>query len=131
MSFSGKVAVTPSVADKARWTVYGQLTYDAGRRGSITTSPFMLTDGASVPFPLTAFFPRLDRRYFKSVLIHDAALKTRRDLSRNQIDSIFHAALKDEGAGIVTRNLLVGGVRFWGLLVERDGYFRPQENNKG
>lgn len=84
-------------------------------------------DGASVPWPLTAIFPRVHRTYMQSAALHDWCLKHERHrFSRNDIDLMFKSAL------IAQRNKpwrvmgLYWGVKLFGIIVERRGYFKPK-----
>lgn len=122
--FKGTVWIEPI---NREWELKRNFSYDAGKRGTITAPSGMTTDGATVPFPLTLFFPRIDPRYLQSVIIHDAGFKHYRHLSRMRIDSIFHSALKEEGVPFLLRNFLVAGVRVGGVVLEGTGYFRPKQ----
>ena len=79
-------------------------------------------DGASVPWPLTLFIPRHHPKYIRATLLHDYLL-VYRTMSRKRIDGLFHKCLKVDGVGFWRRNLLVAGVRVYGVLKERRKYF--------
>ena len=72
------------------------------------------SDLATIPRPLWVFFPPFGR-YARAAVFHDYIYTEMQHLmTRKAADKIFKSIMTDDGAGVITRNILYCAVRCFG-----------------
>lgn len=91
----------------------------------VTVLSGYLFDGASVPFILTAIFPRVHPKYMQAAALHDWLLtQERHRFSREEIDLMFYQALKVLNNPKWRSFAMYKAVHMYGRVSEGQRYFR-------
>ena len=139
-SFTQATGIKPS-KDKDKWIVTEQFSWYFNEPYFLPTSSasneqkgIELKDiiipsgfafnGADIPFPITAFWPRIHVHYVQAACLHDYMLQhERHTFTRDFIDIQFHDALLALGNNKVKSWCMYQAVRVFGILTEREFYW--------
>lgn len=119
-----------SVLGKAHWRNIQTFRYYIGDVGSdewVDVLAGNLSDGASVPFPVTAFIPAWGS-YSQNVLLHDHlcntyektvrinGVETKVNITRAEIDAIFHESMCVSNVEKWRRDLIMAGINTYRVV---------------
>lgn len=112
-AFTGPLAIEEAHIDSDLWKLLSPLTYEVGDLGSgvfITAEPGFVSDGASIPWPISIVFPRWGKRYRRPSVIHDKCCRMINQgtplaecPTRHRADRIFLEAMTVCGVSVPVR----------------------------
>lgn len=121
-AFLTELDLTP-LADGRNWRLLSDLTYcvDTSSGGDVITVPKgFVTDLASVPRPIWNLWPPFGK-WDRASVLHDYGYRhegvyvgSKFVYSKSQVDGFFRDAMKLEGVGLITRNILYRAVSWFG-----------------
>ncbi len=108
--------------DGKHWRLVEAFTYEVGHLGSgetINIPAGFVTDFASIPPPVSWFWPPAGADYGKAAVVHDWLYAHPGSRSRNACDDVFREAMRVLGCSAWKRGMIysavrVGGWRAWG-----------------
>lgn len=133
--FTGDLTVKEFHVDSDLWQLLTPLVYEIGKEGSgdeIVIAAGFISDGASIPWPLTAIWPRWGRKYRRPAILHDLMCRSINEGTplpnvsrRAKADAIFLEAMRVCGVSWPARTLFYLGVSAYTLWRAAMNRLRP------